>query len=83
MDAHTSPQFVEVVLSKRNLDTLVGLYQLYEAGEGLPALHRNVGGLMVSVIVQPDEIHYQDREPGVDSIILKALDTHKEGTTAI
>lgn len=65
----------EVVLSKRNLDTLVGLYEMFEGGEGLPALHRRTKDGLLTVRVEPDEIHYDRPEgpPGTDPVIEAVL----------
>lgn len=77
LDYLVGETYVEVTLSKRNLDTLVGLYALYEQGEAVPVLHRRTDEGFLSVIVEPDETHYAERPeggPGSDPDIERALE---------
>jgi hypothetical protein len=66
---------VEVRLSKRNLDTLVGLFFMACRQEAVPAIHRRTATGMLTVIVEPDIVHYARPEggPGSDPLIEAAL----------
>jgi hypothetical protein len=70
----------EVRLSKRNLDTLVGLFAMAEVQEAVPALHRITGAGFLTVIVEPDIVHYDRPEggPGTDPTIEAALAAEEE-----
>lgn len=71
--ADTSGGFV-VTLSERNLRTLQGLYQLSLQQEAVPAIHRLTPAGYLTVMIEPDVLHYGDREPGEDSVIAAVLD---------
>ena len=58
---------VTVRLSERNLLTLSRLWEEAMKGNALPVMHRfdYSERTMLTVVIEADEVHYKDREPGI------------------
>jgi hypothetical protein len=69
-----------VTLSARNLQTLQGLYQLALQQEAVPAISRWTENGHLTVLIEPDVVHYDRPEggPGEDSVILAGLDAAQQ-----
>lgn len=65
MNVRVVDEYVYVTLSERNLKTLTKLWEAAYTQDAVPAIHRRDGDLVVSVRIEPDDIHYLTRTPGI------------------
>jgi hypothetical protein len=61
MDINKAANYTVVTLSERNLEELMRLWTLAQLGEAVPALHRRTPQGLLTVLVEDNHTHYQNR----------------------